>query len=359
MSTLLLDERVSPGQRELVGGQLLLTVQDSGIGIAPERLEAIFDAFTQAGGDINTRYGGAGLGLAISRGLLEVMGGRLEVRSELGKGSTFRGAVPVEVIDPAPPQVPWLEGEVVLVVAPEGAGREVLERRLGRAGARPLVVADSASALTALGGAEVPTLALLDARADAKGAVQTLQARGVDTVWMRPSAVAPVTPCEERREVLLPLLPGRLQRVPARGEPAEADSVGVPAATPLRVLVVDDQPLNRLVATRLLESLGHAAEAASGAAEALDVFARQRFDLVLMDVQMPDVDGFEATRRLRTLEVEGAREVPVIALTAHAGDDFRGRSAVAGMSGYLTKPVSRDALLEILDLAAAPTSATA
>ncbi len=219
---------------------LRFAVQDTGIGIAPAKIAAIFDPFTQADGSISRNFGGTGLGLAISRRLVHLFGGRIEVESEAGKGSRFFFTIPLGPHD----------------------------------------------------------------------------------------AAAHVTGAHDRAALL-----------------------GAAAGRPARVLLAEDNVVNQKIARHVLEKAGHSVVVADNGAIALELLGREPepFDIVLMDIQMPDMDGFEATRRIRTDERSTGRHIPIVAMTAHAMKGDRERCLGAGMDDYITKPFRRDELLAVVD----------
>ena len=237
-------------------GSLQVAVTDTGIGIAEDTCATIFDAFTQADNSIGRKYGGTGLGLSISQQLVQLMGGRIEVNSQVGVGSTFRFSIPVPVPTPE-------ERAALPAATPAPPGTD------------PAGVPDGASA----------------------------------------SGVAPQTP---------------------------------PAPAGLHVLVVEDNPTNQKLAGIQLQKLGHRFTVAANGRLALDVLAAEGpFDLILMDMQMPEMDGLEATRRIRAREAEQhSRPVPILAMTANAMASDRDACLAAGMSDFLPKPVTRNALAE-------------
>jgi len=205
------------------------TVTDTGIGMSAEQVASVFEAFSQADSSISRRFGGTGLGLTISARLVELMGGRLQVRSQLGRGSTF-----------------WFE---------------------------------------------------------------------------------------------LPLPPGQAPELDTREQAAALP-------TGLQVLVAEDHPVNQVVARKVLEFLGQHVTMVANGIQAVDAVTANRFDLVFMDIQMPEMDGFEATRRIRLLELGTGARVPIIAMTAHAMEGYRERCVAGGMDGYVTKPVDRKQLVQ-------------
>jgi PAS domain S-box-containing protein len=338
---------------------LLFAVRDTGIGIPKEKRRHIFGAFVQADGSTTRRYGGTGLGLAISAQLVKLMRGRLWVESEPGDGSTFyftarfgRG----EAEEVAPPR---FEGLKVLVVDDNDTCRQVLARALVAWGAEatPVEPAELAAAGTGF------DVALVDVRAgDENGFALAERLPGIRTVFLidtanqqedlrqcqaKGAAGALLKPVreEELREALL-LASGREGDPGAAKPPPELP----PATRSLHILVAEDTPVNQRLAQRLLERLGHTCVVVADGQLAVEAYAREPFDAVLMDVQMPVMGGFEATTAIRELErKEGSRHCFIVALTAHAMQGYRERCLDAGMDDYLSKPVRRPDLVTLLD----------
>jgi signal transduction histidine kinase/CheY-like chemotaxis protein/HPt (histidine-containing phosphotransfer) domain-containing protein len=341
-----------------------LAVRDTGIGIPADRHAAIFESFTQADGSTTRRYGGTGLGLTISRQLVESMGGRLGLESEPGKGSTFWVELPLER-QAAPPDRPappaGLRGLRVLVVDDNATNRLVLREQLGSWGCRPVEAAGGRQALALLRGAagtDPFRLVLLDLQMpeiDGERTARMIRAEpqvgGVPLVLLssiggvrggaeatRAMGFAAALTKPVRRSTLLDVIVSVLARVePATPEPAAPAPAVVPAG--LRVLVAEDNAVNRNVLLRMLAKLGCEADAVATGREAVEAASRVRYDLVLMDVQMPEMDGFEATQHIRRAEAGGAGQVPIFGVTAHVMEEDRKRCLAAGMDEFLAKPV--------------------
>ena len=344
-----------------------LEVADTGIGIAPDNQARIFEEFAQEDASTTRRFGGTGLGLAISRQIVEQMGSRLVLVSAPGAGSTFSFelTLPVSAVQrPQSASPPRLAGMRVLVADDNAAARILMANALRAWGARPTLAPSLGAALAELRGAAYEALIIDDPLpdGDAQQLLRQLQTLGS----ARPrvirlvgfASLKPVATETERRgwfdaEVTKPLRLAQLQAA-LGGQPAMAGSEapGTAGRTPHprlagRVLVVEDQPINREVAHGMLSSLGVAVDTAVNGVEALERLRRESFDLVLMDCEMPVMDGFSATRELRRGAGPGAR-LPVIALTADATPQGRAACLAAGMNDHLSKPFTREALHAIL-----------
>ncbi len=348
------------------GGSLNIRVEvaDTGVGIAPESHAKIFDEFAQEDASTTRRFGGTGLGLAISRQLIELMGGRLDVSSTLGEGSTFSFELSLPLADPsaqmpAPPR--GLNGIRVLVVHENAAARMLLGKTLRAWGARPTEVASLAEALSASSGPICDALVIDDCLiAASAGLWQEVRSRlgkNLRTIRLLSfvslgssgapgdslldvELTKPVRFAELHRALIgcsedsTPLA----ERTIALKKPA-----GVLPALHGRILVVEDQPLNREVAIGMLTSLGLEVETAHHGQQALDIVQSRSFDAILMDCEMPVMDGFSATRALRAREPAGMH-VPIIALTADVTGTGRAACLAAGMDDHLAKPFRRETL---------------
>jgi two-component system, sensor histidine kinase and response regulator len=360
---------------------LQFTVQDTGIGIPADKQEHIFEAFTQVDASTTRRYGGTGLGLAISARLVELMGGHIRVESELGKGSTFYLTVPFalrETPEAGLPPLIGLEGLPVLVVDDNATNRLILEELLTRWRMEPTVVEDAGAALEALErctrtGKPFPMVLLdgampgtdgftLAARIKehpewAKATIMMLSSAGQpgDAARCRELGLAayltkPIQPSELLDAIMNTLGRRALQEV----EPAALPSLPPsPGTRSLRVLLAEDNVVNQRLAVRLLEKLGHSVTVASSGIEALAALERGSFDVVLMDVHMPEMDGLEATAMIREKERRaspaGTVHQPIVALTASAMKGDQERCLEAGMDAYVSKPVRADELVSTIE----------
>ena len=369
--------------------ELRFAVEDTGIGIAPDKLDLVFESFSQADASTTRHFGGTGLGLAICRRLTEMMGGEISVESEAGVGSTFRFSVAAEV-SPGERRAflgrdqPALAARRVLVVDDNAVARDVLARTLGGWGMAIQAVASGAEALSAAvcatASGEPYDLVVLDLQMPRMDGVHTAQAlralpgptprllllasgardpvlqtradaAGIAAVLYKPAKPAQV------HATLLRLMAGQgvAAPVPPVGAGSEAGDEGDAYADVLasgpRILLAEDNVVNQKVALRILQRLGLRADVAANGVEALDAIRQHSalgkpYDLVLMDVQMPEMDGLEATRQIRA--DAGLPQPRIIALTANAMEGDREACLTAGADAYLSKPIKVDDLREAL-----------
>jgi two-component system, sensor histidine kinase and response regulator len=346
------------------------TVSDTGIGIPPEWRTRVFDSFVQADGSNTRRYGGTGLGLAISSRLVGLMGGKIWVESEVGQGSTFHFtanfAAAVDEQEPAPEQA-ILRGKSVLVVDGNATNRSILHAMLERLQMRPVLAGSGRQALDILrqraGDVGRFDLVLLDARMPKMDGV-TLGRRISEEAALAGPLIMLVSLADAtniasdlRRPghyLVKPVMQSNLLKgiLEALGKhPPQETSRSAPGsavARSLHILLAEDNPVNQKLAVRLLEKLGHSSVVACNGSAALDAHARETFDLILMDVQMPEMNGYEAARSIRSRENGGGR-VPIVALTAHAMKGDRELCLQAGMDDYLSKPIRLQDLGEVLE----------
>jgi two-component system, sensor histidine kinase and response regulator len=368
--------RVMPELLEDTSYLLHFVVTDTGIGIAPEKLASIFDSFSQADTSTTREFGGTGLGLTISRRLVEMMGGKLWVESELGIGSKFHFTVRVAhaknapVIADATERHQQLGAVKVLVVDDNRTNRRILFGLLTHWGMLPTLASNGEQALVELGAAAY-ALVITDMhmpRMDGLGLVDRMKSNPETSsipVMMLSSGAqrGDAVRCAERGIAAYLLKPVRqselrdaISRVLQTKEPMETTiiteatllDVRDPART-LHILVAEDNMINQKLAKRLLEKRGHRVALAGNGREALAAIKSASFDLVLMDVQMPEMDGLQATEELRKREKRTGTHCPVVAMTALAMKGDKERCLAAGMDGYLSKPIRALELDAVLD----------
>ena len=355
--------------------EIKFSIRDTGIGISQDARDKLFQSFSQADGSTTRQYGGTGLGLAICRKLCELMGGTIDVESELGQGSTFWFTAHFEKPDSSLRGVDLslspFSGREVLVVASEQTFRASLREKLeqwgllvheAQSGIEASVLISDASqrkisydmALVELGiesnGERLwQTLSRAENSPVQKLTVMTTQSEraNLSTDQLKNTHAALTKPIREQAlyECFARLSQHGPQDAAAIAGVAPADPN--PQKQPLRVLVVDDNQDNQLVASRILEKLACAVDIANDGAQAVSMAAEQPYDLILMDCQMPVMDGFEATAQIRShpgIEIPP----PIVAMTANALEGDRDRCIAAGMDGYIDKPISADDLLQAL-----------
>jgi signal transduction histidine kinase/DNA-binding response OmpR family regulator/uncharacterized membrane protein affecting hemolysin expression len=358
-------------------GNIQFSVADTGIGIPASKQEAIFHPFVQADSSTTRNYGGTGLGLTICTRLVSMMGGKLWFESEVGRGSQFHFSVRLKVIERrAEPRTivstDQLRGVTVLIVDDNATNRGILSGILGRCEMKTCSVESGEQAIAELVSASAAgnpyELILTDMhmpRMDGFGLVEKIRAMAgpfTPAIMMLTSAgyredaercrqlgigsylLKPI----QKWELLVAIL-----KVLGRDNPDPKPTTAVrrkPALVvgSLRVLLAEDNRVNQVVASRMLEKMGHSIVVAENGKEALSLLAQQTFDLVLMDVQMPEMDGLTATEKIREGEVQSRSHIPIIAVTAHAMTGDRELCVSAGMDGYVTKPINGRALEEAI-----------
>jgi PAS domain S-box-containing protein len=370
---------VEAGVESATEGRVCLhfAVTDTGPGIPPDRQRLIFGAFAQADSSMARRFGGTGLGLAISARLVELMGGRIWVESEVGKGSTFHftacfGLEGKGVAKPKAQRID-LEGMPVLVADDNETNRHILSEMLANWRMGPTAVGGGRAALAELkraaGTGEAFSLVLLDAvmpDMDGFAVAQEIKhdpALAGATIMMLSSGdgTGELARCRElgiavflrkpvKQSELLDAVLKTLGGLAAEPETASAAPGVLAAGAPcgLRVLVVEDNEFNQEVVASLLKKRGHVAVIAGNGKAALAAWEKEPFDLILMDVQMPEMDGFAATEAIRTKERATNNHVPIIALTAHAMKGDRECCLTAGMDAYVSKPIRAAELFEAI-----------
>jgi signal transduction histidine kinase/CheY-like chemotaxis protein len=350
-----------------------MLVRDTGMGIPRDKQDAVFEAFSQADSSHSRRYGGTGLGLAISSRLVRLMGGEIWVRSEPGRGSEFHVVVHLPAGPPHSLDVPeFLRGVAALIVDDNLTQRKILSGMLGQWGMKP-DAAESAlrglSAMEAAAGANAAyRLVLIDGNMpgmdgfELAECIQRNPKLAGATVLMLSTGLRPgdITRCRElgvSAYVIKPIRKGELLKVIVRVL-QDKDAFTAPAQeqllaeaerrTGLRILAAEDNRVNQRLLVRLLEKEGHAVTIVEDGEAAVAISAKQAFDLILMDVQMPNLDGLEAARCIRSRELATGKHMPIIALTAHAMKGDRERCLEAGMDAYVAKPVQKQELLHIM-----------
>jgi len=346
---------------------LHIAVTDTGIGIPSDKLEKIFDAFEQVDTSTTRRFGGTGLGLAICARLVELMGGRIWAESEVGRGSTFHVTVRLRLAKDGVPEPNALPAAVrqtrILVVDDNATNRRILEEMLANWGMNAHSAPHAAAAIEALREAQRSgrpfQLLLTDAHMPEVDGFQLAQRVKADSqlgstvIMMLTSGDRPgdVTRCEQigvaayllkpiHQSELLESILMALGASTAGEESAAAEADHQATLRPLRILLAEDSLVNQKLAVALLSKHGHSVIVANDGQEAVAAFAADKIDLVLMDVQMPGMDGFEATAAIREREKRSGRHVPILAMTAHAMKGDRERCLEAGMDDYIAKPIS-------------------
>ncbi|HEX9715555.1 MAG TPA: response regulator [Desulfurivibrionaceae bacterium] len=356
-------------------------VEDTGIGIAEEAQARLFQPFTQLDGSYTRQYGGTGLGLTICKQLVEMMQGTLRVESEPGRGSNFQFVLPLAPGGPGTAANPWagimeaLQGKRVLLVAEDEACRQLFATMLAEL-RLAVYTAESGTGALALCNEERATGHPFDcvlAEAEMGGLDGWGLARALREQAGEKTPVALMLNAVDQREnggqwgadlgeYLLPkpIKLERLVRVLARMNGVALNTEeesrqsrlpwgeGDDALPPLTILVAEDNPVNQRLAVRMLEKKGHTVRVANNGKEAVAAFEREPFDLILMDIQMPEMDGFAATGLIRSLEINSGGHIPIIALTAHAMQGYKEQCLTAGMDDYCVKPIQARNLFQIM-----------
>lgn len=353
---------------------LHFAIHDTGIGISPEQQQRIFESFSQADNSITRRFGGTGLGLSISSELVQLMDGNIWVESEMGHGSTFhftsRFGLPADLYYSTStrttfPSIP------VLVVDDHPTSRRILNGTLEQMGLRPQAVHNAETALLMMRYGVLSKapfqLAVVDATMPGQDGWSLAERirRDPDLADCPILMLVPAGHAEPEQRVdqlhsktwyfTKPAKTSELREAiqEALGLTSSMDpgplEETISSQRSLQILLVDDAPVNREVAMGLLEMFGHQVEVATNGQEALEILERREFDVVLMDLEMPEMDGLSATVEFRDRERKKSTRTPIIAMTAHATADVRDRCLGAGMDGYLTKPIQPAELLEALE----------
>jgi CheY-like chemotaxis protein/HPt (histidine-containing phosphotransfer) domain-containing protein len=373
---------VTCAEREADGAWLHFTVTDTGIGIHKEKLKSIFESFTQADASSTRRYGGTGLGLTISARLVELMGGQIWVESEFGRGSTFHFTVRLGVqkgppVRHVPEKLANLDGLRVMVVDDNATNRRILEEVLKNWRMRPVSVDGGEAALEMMAKAELSgepfrlllvdvNMPLMDGFELTERIRQRPEHRRATIMMITSSGIrGDAARCREMgisayltKPVKQSSLLDAIMTVLGTTEPECAEATLVTQHTlreslhPLRILLAEDNSVNRKIAAGILKKRGHLVVAVENGREvlaALETQGERPYDLILMDVQMPEMDGIEATARIRAKEKGTGRHIPIIALTAHAMKGDREFCMNAGMDGYVSKPLKTEDLLAAME----------
>ena len=345
---------------------LTIEVTDTGIGIPADRIDRLFKSFSQVDSSTTRHYGGTGLGLSIVKRLAELMGGEVGVRSEVGTGSTFWVRVEVDVVKEQPARQPLGLGRKILIVDDIPAARDSLAAKLNLYQYSTVLVGGVDEALQRLA-QESFDLVLADELMPMRGGLDLLKAMRTDVRYARlpfillslfgaehdtaereyrPNAVAlkPIR-AAPLANLVDQVLTGKTPHTPGIKTSPQA----LPTFRGSKILLVEDNPVNQRVAQRTLQNLAAEVTIANNGAEALERIAESNFDAVLMDCQMPVMDGFTATRRIRATELSrGAKRLPIIALTANVMSEDREKCLAAGMDAHLGKPIEPAQVIEAL-----------
>jgi GAF domain-containing protein/CheY-like chemotaxis protein len=353
--------------------ELSFAVRDTGIGLSTEGMGRLFQSFSQADSSTTRKYGGTGLGLAISRQLAELMGGRMWATSEgIGKGATFRFTIRAPMAE-LPPQSrrdfigtqPELQGQRVLVVDDNATNRRVLDLQMGRWGMVPRATESPAEALRWVEDGERFNLAILDMHMPEMDGLQLAQRihagrpdlplvlfsslgrrEAGDTEGLFSAHLAKPVHQSQLFDTLVGLLTHAVTPKETKAAKPKTDPE-MAARHPLRILLAEDNVVNQKLALRFLTQMGYRADLASNGVEAVESLVRQTYDVVLMDVQMPEMDGLEASRRINA-QWPAAKRPRIVAMTANAMQGDREMCLAAGMDDYITKPIRVDQLVEAL-----------
>lgn len=370
--------QISDSKSQIKGVELLFSVTDSGIGIPQEKLDAVFEKFSQADSSTTRKYGGTGLGLAISKRLVELMGGRIWVESNVGHGSSFYFTAAIEIQSKPIKQIEIspvnLEGIKALVVDDNPTNRLILKQILSKWGVLVTVAEDGEKGLAELKRAKKENnpyeILLLDCRMpnmdgfevadyiksnpelsgvtmmmltsdDRKGDIKRSRELGIESYLLKPI----------KQKELHRALASLLSQTKTDSKKALVEEKVRPAKLhrSLHILLAEDNIVNQKLAIRLLEKRGHTVVVAENGRKAVEAFEKERFDLILMDGSMPEMDGFEATVAIREMEKETGNHIPIIALTALALKGDREKCLQAGMDDYVSKPIRREEFFKTIE----------
>jgi len=370
--------RIKPITRTTNQMRIQISVSDTGIGIPKSKQKTIFDVFSQADGTMSRRYGGSGLGLSISAQLVNLMGGKMWIESEPGQGSTFHFTLPLE-IPPAEKtetislELDNLRGLQVLVVDDNATNRRILDKILSNWNMKPQSIDKGDKALSILNASflskEPFKLVIIDAQMpgmdgftlakhiqdapDMTGLrliILTSSGLPGDAARCRKLGISAYLTKPVNQSHLLDAILLALHRPKNSEQKSELITQHYLRETQsnLRILLAEDNSINQKLAARLLEKKGHKVIVAQNGQEALRLWQNNKMDLILMDVQMPTMDGLKATAAIREMELQTGKHIPIIAMTAHAMEGDRERCLRAGMDAYLPKPIDPVKLTEVI-----------
>lgn len=353
------------------------SVSDTGIGMTDEEQSVVFERFTQADGSTTRRFGGTGLGLAISRQLVELMGGEIGVQSAYGKGTTFQFSIPMPVGNPC--EYPRnrdrsrLNGLKVLIVDDNAANLKILKETLFSYGVAAIGASAAYEGLQKLedifaSGGHCD-ICLLDYHMPGLNGMELAQIIRRNSIWKKMPILfltstttmdfeSVIRKLDRSAHLLKPvsrddLVDSILELTGDSRTVAETTAPDQPAAAVKKdaysILLAEDNPLNQKLAQSLLAKKGHRVVVAGDGQSALEAFNNSHFDLVLMDVQMPDMDGFEVTKKMREIESSSGRRTPIVAITAHAMAGFKEKCLNAGMDEFVSKPIDAMEFYEKID----------
>jgi CheY-like chemotaxis protein len=342
--------------------EILFEIRDTGIGIPEDNVAILFQPFSRVDESFSSMYEGAGLGLAISKKLVEMMGGRIWVESAPGQGSTFSFTIRAKAVPGKPKAIPTgippqFQGINVLVVDDNETNRVILGRQLNSWGIIPVPKPSGQEALTMIRGGAPFDVAILDImmpEMDGVALAKEIRKYRKDLPLILLSSVGQKGKPELFEAVLnKPIKPAQLHRVlldtlEVQQSSEEAESLGLEASrSSMRILLAEDNVSNQRVTLEMLKKLGYRADAVANGAEAIQALERQHYDLVLMDVKMPVIGGIEATRMIRERWPDNGPKI--IAITAYALHGDKMKCLAAGMEDYLGKPVQKEELAEVLE----------
>ncbi len=364
---------VTGDYRSLENGRLEihLAVKDTGIGIPPERMNRLFQSFSQVDASTTRQYGGTGLGLVISKNLVELMGGKIWVESSVGQGSIFHFTITADPVTDQPTANPHqdrqsLKGKRLLIVGDNDTNRTILSKLTQSWAIHPVIAASGEEALAALRQQQNFDLAIIDMQMPGMNG-QTLAARIRDEQSHKTLPLVLLTSMGTRSDIrnsglfsdimAKPIKPAQLYNTlvnalhdqPGQSKPLKPGKFDKELGIrhPLRILLAEDNAVNQKVALRILERLGYRADVAGNGLEALEALQRQMYDVIFMDIQMPEMDGVETTLAIQK-DWAPEKRPRIVAMTAHALQGDRERYLAEGMDDYMSKPIRIDTLVEVL-----------